>query len=539
MHRWSRKDLLDSSALTVADFLTDRLPGVLPLRANLHFGPHQLADGLLGPGTVRVVVDGRELPALESAQADLARIPLARTERLVVVRRAGEVVVSVTTPRHRGGEAYSRITGGTGQPSAQLIRGVFTNGAGDDFAVAAAIDHLNIGAGPGPGDRLDAWGKLSWMPFDDRSGLELIWHSDAVDRIATLEEDFGRTELLLHGRVDVSDRLQVDVWGGRTSRDPGFTRAGTSTGDPAPGLDGEEDSASYDVPHAELGVTGTAGPVTVEGGARVRDGAGLPTFEADLRTGVRVAEGLSVHAAGRTGSWDEFTATSLSGGVTYRTGLPGDPVLRAEASTGDRGLARPGRTADSVAVDALAGAAEVQVGPYRIEGRLTRRTVGRRLPFGGHFDQALPPGAEATVVGAEGSIEGPLVPMDPLEDRLRVEGWWRRSEADSGPLPLYVPRDLARGELRFRDTYFDGNLEVRASAALRYRGPMLTASPGDPAPVVAPEESVVDTEVVIRVDTFRLWWRVDNARRSEQRDFVDLPFPSIRNVVGISWVFFD
>jgi hypothetical protein len=523
----------------VADFLTDRLPGVLPLRANLHFGPHQLVDGVLGPGTVRVVVDGRELPTLESAQADLARIPPARVERLEVVRRAGEVVVSVTTPRHDGGDAYSRITGGTGQPSAQLIRGVFTNGAGRNFTVAAAVDHLDVGAGPGPGTRLDAWGKLSWMPFDGRSGVELLWHSDAVERIATLEEDFSRTELLVHGRVDVDDGLQVDVWGGRTSRDPGFTEAETGAGSPAAGLDEEDETVSYDVPHAELGVTGAAGPVTVEGGVRVRDGAGLPNLEAELRSGVRVAGGLSVHAAGDVGSWDGFTVTSFSGGLTYRTGLPGNLVLRAEAATGSRGLARPGRTADSVPVDALAGAAEAQVGPYRLGGRLTRRAIGRQVPFGGHFDRALAPGPDGTVLAAEGSIEGPLVPMEVLRERLRVEGWWRRNDVDAGALPLYVPRDLARGELRFQDTYFGGNLEVRASAALRYRGPMRTARPGASVPAVAPEESVVDTEVVIRVDTFRLWWRVDNARRSRQRDFVDLPFPSIRNVVGISWVFFD
>lgn len=539
LHRWGRVDFLDSSALTVADFLTDHLPGVLPLRENLHFGLHQLADGLLGPGAVRVVVDGRELPPLESAQADLARIPLARVDRLRVLRRAGEVVVSVTTPSHPGGEAYSRITAGTGQPSAQLIRGVFTNGAADDFTVAASVDHLDIGAGPGPGSRLDAWGKLSWMPFDNSSGLELLWNSDDVTRTATREEDFGRSELLLHGRVDVSDAIQIDAWGGRTSRDPGPAEAGTGVATPGAGVDGDDGTVSFDVPHGELRVTVGGGPVTVEGGARVRDGAGLPGLEADLRAGVRVAGGLSVHAAGDLGSWDDFTVSSYSGGLTYRTGLPGDLVLRAGAATGARGLARPGRVADSVSFDALAGAAELQAGPYRLTGRVSRRTTGRQAPFGGPFDEDLAPGPEATVLGVEGTVEGPLVPMEVLEERLRVEGSWRRNTVDSGPLPVYVPGDLARGELRFQDTYFGGNLGVRASAQLRYRAPMRTARPGSPAPVIAPSESVVDTEVVIRVDTFRLWWRVDNARRSEQRDFVDLRHAVVRNVVGITWEFFE
>lgn len=539
VYRWDRDDLLDASALSVTDFLSDRLPGVLPLRANVHFGPHHLADGLLGPGAVRVVVDGRELPPLRSAQADLSRIALARVDRLVVIRRAGEVVVAVTTPSHSGGDAYSRITGGTGQPSADLIRGVFTNGAGRHFAVAGAVDHLNIGTGPGPGSRLDAWAKLSWMPFDDRSGVEILWHSDAVDRVASREEEFNRTELLVHGRADLARGLQVDLWAGRTRRDPGPVSRVAPRGSGEAVTEDDTVPPPLDVPQVELGVTAARGPVTVEGGARLHDAEGLANLEAELRAAVELTDGLTAHAAGELGSWEAFTTSVYSGGLALRPGVAGDLTLRAEASTGTRGLARPGRTADSVSFDALAGGAEVGLGPYRLSTRITRRTVDRRMPFGGPFDEALVPGEAAELVGVEGRAEGPLVPMDVLEDRLRIEGFWRRNSAPSGPLPLYAPRDLARGEFRFQDTYFGGNLGVRVMLRLLYRSAMLTARPGAGEPVMVPEESTFNSSVILRVDTFRVWWRVDNARRAEQRDFAGLPFPTARNVVGVSWEFFE
>lgn len=532
VYRWDREDLLESSALTVAAFLSDRAPGLLPLAANLYFGPHHLVDGLLGPGSVTVVVDGRELPRLESAQVDLSRLALSRVDRLAVFRRAGEVVVSVTTPSHPGGDAYSRITAGTGQPRADLIRGVFTNGAGRHFTVAAAVDHLSIGVPSASGNRLDAWGKLSWMPFGNSSGLEVLWHSDALTRAATIDEDFGRSELLVHGRAGVADGVQVDVWAGRTSRDPGPAGADLPGGGPL-------EPGPLDVQHAELGITASRGPVTAEGDVRVRDAPGLADLDAEVRAAARITDGLSVHAAGEIASWDAFATSAYSGGVAFRPGGAGGLTIRAEAARGTRGVARPGRAADSVSYDALAGSAGIGLGPYRLSARATRRTVERQLPFGGNFDRALQPGPPAAVVGLEGSLEGPLVPMEPLESRLRFEGFWRRNTSESGPLPLYVPGDLARGEFRFQDTYFGGNLEVRALLRLTYRGPMRSARPGAGDPVLLPEESSVNTSVVIRVDTFRIWWRVDNVRRGVHRDFAELPFPPVRNVVGVSWEFFE
>jgi hypothetical protein len=202
-------------------------------------------------------------------------------------------------------------------------------------------------------------------------------------------------------------------------------------------------------------------------------------------------------------------------------------------------VARPGRTADSLSVDALSGSAALEVGPYSFSGRATYRKLSRQLPFGADFDAAVPPGPGATVTGLEGRGSGPLLPVDLLEDRIRLRGYWRHSRVEALPLPLYVPADLARGEVEARESFFDGNLQVRAGLRFFYRSPMRSASPGSPEPVVLPREQGVNSFVVIRIDTFRIWWRVDDMRREEQQDFGGLPFPVSRNVFGVRWEFFN
>ena len=66
--------------------------------------------------------------------------------------------------------------------------------------------------------------------------------------------------------------------------------------------------------------------------------------------------------------------------------------------------------------------------------------------------------------------------------RVRVEGSWRRASFGDGEgvPPYYVPRELARGELAFRDRYFEDNLEVRLALRAERRGEMVTATPGSP-----------------------------------------------------------
>lgn len=543
---WDREDLLDSSALSLADFLRDHAPGVLSLRAGFFFGPHQLVDGPGGAGGVRVMVDGRELFPLASGQPDLSRISLSTVEEIRLTRRAGTTEIRIATLDHEGEEAYSRISAGTGQPGADGIRGLFTNTAGRNFVVQAAVDHLNVGAGEMPGNRLDAWARIGWLPFDRGTGVELVWRAETLERtLGDRSEDFDRGELFLHARSDLAPGLQAEVWAGRTSRDPRpdyFPAQEPPADTAAPDTMAPDTMAlPFEAEQATGSLTwlGERGFVRLSGG--VRGGDGLPDLTGDLKGSYRFGP-LVAEAGLEAAAWPEVSTAGWSAGLAWRPGWEGAEV-RLEAASGSRAAARPGRSVGDSLVqdyDVVSAGAEVELGPYRLSGTASRRELDRQLPFGGFFDRALPATGELSVTDLEAGLRGPLVPFGFFEDHVRLRGSWRRARTeDESATAYYLPETLIRGEGLFRHTFFEENLEVRLAGRVVHRGVMNTARPGEPESVALEAETTIGTEVVIRVDTFRIWWRTDNLQGAEERDFAGLVFPANRNVFGIRWEFFN
>lgn len=550
---WERPALLDASALTLADFLEDHAPGIHVLRSGFFFGQHHLLDGLWGPAAVRVVVDGRELLPLAAGQPDLSRISLVTVDRVQLERRPGETVLRITSISHPGGEAYSRINAGTGQPSTDLVRGLLTNGAGRNVTVGGGVDHLNVGAGTGEGSRLDALAKAAWMPWGPDLGVELSWRSESVERSELGELlEFGRREFALRVRAAPADGLRIDAWGSTARRDPEppFLPEPTDDepgggGEPPPGDDGadpeETEPPALTADQVGASLSYGRGPLRLGGRLALLEGRGLPERRGRLGGGVRVGPLVADARLART-SWTGFSTSAISGGLALRP--EGFPVtLRAGASTGSRAVPLPGReVADSTAFDfdAVSAGAEVELGPYRLGAGVGRRSQERRPVFGGSFDRLLPRGPEATATTVEGRLTGPLVPLGVLEERVRVEGFWRSASfEDEQALPYYVPRELARGELSFRDRYFDDNLEVRLALRAERRGEMISARPGSPEPELLEARSDLGTDLLVRIDVFRIWWRVENLRSVEELDFADLPYPTRRNVFGVRWEFFN
>lgn len=539
---WDRDQLLESTALSVQDFLLDAAPGVLPLRAGFYFGPHQLADGPWGGAAVRVRVDGRELPPLASGQADLSRISLARVRRIRLIRRAGGTVVEVQSLRHEGAEAYSRISALTGQPGADGIRAIFTNGAGENLTVHAALDHLNVGGGVMPGSRFDMWAKVGWRSDGGETGLDLVWDSESVDRtLAEQTSGFSRGQVLLHGRTSVGPGLQAEAWAGRTSRDP---RPDFSLADDGPVGSGVADEAPgpYEVEQLLASVTYAGDGALLRASAGRLEGAGVPDLTGDVRSSFQLGP-LTAEAGVEAASWEEFSTLSWSAGLVYRPEWLGGAAARLEAGAGERAVARPGRSVTDSLVqdfDAVSAGTELELGSYRLEGSVARRTLSTQLPFGGFFDRDLPAGGEASLTDFEVRAEGPPLPFGALEDRVLARGFWRYTPpGEDGSLPYYVPEVLARGEGWIRDTFFEDNLEVRLTGRFAHRGSMVSARPGRGEPVVLPAETSFGSELVIRIGSFRLWWRRDNFRGVEQQDFDGLLFPRVRNVYGIRWEFVD
>lgn len=536
---WERRELLDATAITLADFLQDHAPGVHLLRAGYFFGPHHLADGLRGPASVRVFVDGREMLPVSASQPDLSRISLVALDRVQLERRPGETVVRVNTIAHDGGEAYSRVDAGTGQPAADMVGGLFLNNAGRHVAVGAAVSYLNIAAGSAEGNRLDALGKAAWMPFGPDLGLELLYRSESVERAeGGTTGEFSRSGFVLRLRSNLTEGVQLDAWGETATRDP---RPPFLPAPEPPGEPGASEDGSLGADQLGAGLTVLRGPVRLEARAELIDAGGLPEARGELRGAVQIGPLVAEGEYG-TASWDGFRTSDLSAGLALKPD-PFPLTFRAGVAGGSRAVPRPGReVADSATFDfdAVGAGADVVLGSYELGGGVERQTQEMRPAFQGSFDVLVPTGPEAEVTSWEARLAGPLLPVGALEERLLLTASWRSSSFGEGEeLPYYVPRELGRASLRYHDRFFEDNLEVRLALVAERRGEMLTARTGSATPELLEPRTVLGTDLLIRIDVFRIWWRVESLRGEEHQDFADLPFPAQRNLFGVRWEFFN
>lgn len=527
VHTWDRSQILASASQSLLDFLEWEVPGLTALRVGYFGGPHVVQDGVLGPGFLQVVVDGRQLDPLEGSTLDLLRIALVQVERIRVVRGAGRLRIEVTTLHHGREPAYSSIQGGTGRPSLNLVRGAFANGLGRHVQLAAAGDFMEVTGGPTPANGTDGWARVGWMPEGGKVGLEVRGRSQSLERTVVENTKFTRTELAVHGRADLASWLQADAWGARERRSPDTTAAATG---PAPTV--TDDQASLSLTAAGEGGFGRAV-------VRARSGSAYPSLEGQVEGGFGPLPWLRVSATARTASWKPFRTTSAEVAVRAEPHLPGSLglVLHGSAATGSRGVPRPlsGAGPDSLSFDALAGSAELTLGPYALAGRGTWQRLSRQLPFGFAFDSALSAGPGTTVGGFEGRLEGPLIPVAALADRVRVRGVWRRNVRMSGGSLRYLPGDQAFGEVEFRDAFFQNSLHLRLAFGLTYRGVTATASPGHDGTELLPSQTLALGRAEIRIDRFRIWWVGRDFEEIDTGDIAGIPHPLAPNVVGVTW----
>lgn len=519
-----RECLLDSPWLTLAELVSTVTPGLLPVRAGWFSGPHHLVQGLGGAGTVRLSVDGRDLLPLESGQADLLRISLVQLDEVRVYRRADGVVVDVSTRRHERPTAYSRITGGSAQPRGELLRGIFTNRWGRQFLVGAAFDLVDLQEEGRPHDRFDFWGRLSWVPDTDRTGLELDYRSQSLGRVAADTVDLGRRDLVLRGRTRLGDDVEVEAVAGRSELQEGDERIRRTL-------------------EAGLSLAARLNRVEVVGSARLYDGEGLPSGALRGRTGIQLSDGLSLDVGAEVSSWPEFTAAEGRAALALEVdaGLP--LLLGLDGATGRRGVPRPTiQEADSVSYDAAAAAVETALGPYRLRGRGSWERTSRHLSLGAAFDRQVAPRGETELLAWEVGLEGPVLPVGAIVPGLSTmtgQGYWRFQEPVGGEDRLYVPRHLAGGRLLFVDHFFEENLEIRLAADVLYRGAHLAAGSGRMEPVALPRQTLFFGHFQARIAGFRLFWKFLNPAALTLTEVADVPIPRQVNVFGIHWEFLN
>jgi hypothetical protein len=525
VREWNRDAILTSNATSLLGFLTDVAPGFTPIRANYFNGVHQLTDGAFGAGFVRILLDGRELPPMESGESDLVRIPLAYLEKVRVRRSASGFVVEIFTHRQREPDAYARFGGGAGSPKLDLLGGIFANGWGSSLTIAGAVDLLNVKSGEQLSNRLDFWATIAFMPGSNETGFQLQFKNQTIDRTGDDQFELNRRGIVFTGRRQISPGLVADL----ALSNSRLTFA---------------DSTLVQVNRAAVAVTATPkwgfarGAIAYGGG-----GPSYPSVVGDVAAGFRFGRWVGLDVSAEGSSWESFSVASFGGGIALGPFTPVDIVLRASGATGTKGLSRPiTNEADSLSFDAFVGSLDLALGPFDIGGRFSSQKLSRQLPFGAPFDLSLQPGPEVDVTAFEGSLDGPLIPFGSFirgASPLTISGFWRHQTPSSEGQPFYLPADVARARLGIRQPFFKGDLLVDLGLAAVYRSAMLTSAPGVANPVPVDKLTRLNLDLLLKIKDFRLFLRVDNLDRKLDEDVLGFPYPNTVTIFGVKWEFFN
>lgn len=525
VREWDRAEILSSNATSLIGLLTDLMPGFTPIRANYFNGVHQLTDGVFGAGFVRILVDGRELPPLESGESDLVRIPLFYLDKIRVRRSANGFVIEIFTRRQHEPDAYARFGGGGGSPKLDLIQGIFSNGWGSAVTIAGGIDLLNVNSGELLSDRLDFWATLAFMPGNNKTGFQLQFKNQTINRTANAQFQQGRRDIAFTARREISETLVADL----ALSSNRLTLA---------------DSQLVSVNRVGVTVAGSPrwgfarGAISYQGG-----GDAFPSLGGNIAAGVRIGSWLGVDVEADASSWQEFTAGSVGGGLAFGPFTPVDLVLRVGGATGTRGVSRPiTAEADSVSFDSFTGGLGLTLGPFQLGARLMRQSVSRQLPFGAPFDLTLQPGPGVDVTAFEGELTGPLIPFGAFikgANPLTISGFWRHQKAADNPQAFYLPVDVARGRFGWKQLFFKGDLLVDLGLAAVYRSQMLTSAPGLPSPVPVQKLTRLNFDLMLKIKDFRIFLRLDNLDRKVDEDVVGFPYPNTVTIFGVKWEFLN
>ncbi len=520
-----------STAFSLIELLLEHVPGLTGVRGGFFAGPHYALDGPYGPGLGRLYIDGREILSLANGQTDLRRLSLNYVERVRVFRGADGFVIDVDLIRHDAARAYSRIGGGTGNPRAEVLEGVFANGLGSAFTVEASFELLDVNDGNVENDRFGGLGRVSWMPRSNDFGVQLEFRMASIDRTAVDTVDVRRNEVVLRTRANLDDRTQLEAFAQTTSHKLVISGLPDSIAPPQRGADG-----------VGLRLSRVFGRGAASAGVRFVGGAAYPSTSTDV-TGWYPAGPFTLEAGVDLMSWNEFSTRSLRAGLSYADTLLFPFTVRGFAAAGDRGIGFPALVAaDSVGFDAFGASVDLEVGPFDLSGRYSGQRLDRQIGFGAGFDRTVVvDSSEVDVTSLEARIEGPLIPIGALISGLepiRVRAWWRQNTSN-GAAVLFLPERLARIDLTLHDAFFGDNLEVWLTGFFEHRGARLVPVTGSPNPVLLGADTWVGGHFMFKIGDFRFYWRFTNLAGLVVTDLPGAEFPAQVNMFGLRWKFFN
>lgn len=529
-----RECVRSSTSISLVDLLSEFVPGLTAIRASYFAGPHHLMQGPYGSGFVALYIDGREVLSLERAQTDLRRLSISLVDRVRVYRDAAGVVIDVDTYQHEG-PAYSRVGGGTGEPALSTLEGVFANGLSNAFLIEGGVDLLDAETRGAENDRFAALARLSWMPVSNDFGVQFEYRTESLDRSAADTADVRRQEMLLRARANFGESGQGEIYASSSKWLPGEPRGFSPP-------DEEEGPGERKVEVLGGRVTTGIGPGRLDVSGRLSGGGAYPSFAADAGGAVPLG-GFRLEAGYDVANWSEESASALRGAVSYSDTLLVPFTVRGFAGSGTRGLGFP--TLDSAAVVGFSStglSGEFRVGSLVLGGRFASERVDRQLGLGASWDAIVELDSTAVEVTTwEARVDAPLIPLGEVlagVAPIRLRGFFR-SNTSATTLPLYVPQDLLRAELAFHDAFFDGNLEVWLSAHVERKGQRLVPVAGASDPVVQSSYLWPGGELMIKIGSFRLFFRSENPSGVVASDIPGATFPVTVGLFGIRWDFFN
>lgn len=529
---WDRLALRRLPDLSLLQLL-ERLPGVVPVRADIVNQAESAAIFGASAGAIRYVLDGFELDPLVNATFDPSRLPLLALERVRVERRVTGAIVHLRTLSPDHPRARTVIEAGTGDFGVNLFRGVFLGPRVLGGPLSAGFERLASGGAIGGGsNHLTGWAKWSWI--QDSAGVQVEYRQSDMDRT---------------GVRDGLSGLRRD-WAVRAR-----AQRGPVTGEIYAGASHVEDERGAEVlregtPQGGLRLrSAVLAPVPVEArtALRFRDHPRLPFGELEVGLRALPIPLVALEAEAVQGWWSDGPGTGswllraragpVHGLSVFSELFNGTPLLGGGLTVR---VPSSGSTPLHLTRDGLRAGAELRYRNLAVAAAALRTTADTISAFGLPTEGSLPrlPGGDATGLEVTASLPTGWHP-------LSVEGWYTALDAPDGW--LYAPAHHWRAGLLYHHLPLpSGNAEFFVRLEHVFRGRMAVpgvASAGGetaPPPVEVGSYRATNLELTIRVLTVRAFLRWENIRnRRGQQDLPGFTRPGQHILYGVKWEFLN
>lgn len=529
---WDRLALRRLPDLSLLQLL-ERLPGVVPVRADIVNQAESAAIFGAAAGAIRYVVDGFELDPLVSPTFDPSRLPLLGLERVRVERRVTGATVHIQTLSPDHPRVRTVVEAGTGDFGVNLFRGVFLGPSVLGGPLGAGFERLASGGAIGGGsNHLNGWAKWSWI--QDSAGVQVEYRQSDMDRSGVGE---GLTSLrrdwVVRARA-ARGSLMGEVYAGASQVDDEREAVEVHEGTPQGGL---RLRSTLEAPF----------PVEARTALRLRDHPRLPFGELEVELRALPLPRVALELEAGQGWWNQGPATGdwlvrAQGGPLHGLTVFSE-LFRGTPPLGDGSTLRfpsAGATPLRLTRHGLRAGAELRYGDLVLAGAAIRTTADTVSGFALPIEGSLP-----RLEGGDATGFEVVAHLPTGWDPLTIEGWYTGMDAPA--TWLYLPEHNWRAGLVYHHFPLpSGNLELFAKLEHVFRGRMRVPgaatpeAPGPAAPAAVESYRATNLELTIRVLTVRAFLRWDNIRhRGGQQDLPGFTHPGQHVLYGVKWEFLN